>query len=120
MTSLISASFSKSPFAPVYELTRGDTIKSVHFGAIAVVDAAGDLLAWYGDPGAVTFLRSTAKPFQALPFFENGGPEAFRLSMAERAILCASHSGTDEHLATVRSIQEKTGISEIGAAVRCS
>jgi len=60
----------------------------------------------------VTFLRSSAKPFQALPFFENGGPEQFKLTTAEKAILCASHSGTDEHEATVRSIQEKAGIAE--------
>ncbi|MCC7130038.1 MAG: hypothetical protein B6D39_05615 [Anaerolineae bacterium UTCFX2] len=101
-----------SPYSPVYELTRGGTVESIHYGAAAVVDAAGNLLASYGNPEAVTFLRSTAKPFQALPFFENDGPQVFGLNTAEQAIICASHSGTDAHLATVLSIQEKAGISE--------
>ncbi len=101
-----------APYLPVYELTRGNTVESIHYGAAAVVDVAGNLLAWYGDPDATTFLRSTAKPFQALPFFENNGPQVFGLNAAEQAIICASHSGTDEHLATILSIQEKVGISE--------
>jgi L-asparaginase II len=100
------------PYLPIYELTRGDTVESIHFGAAAVVDADGRLLYSYGDPSAVTFLRSTAKPFQALPFFESGGPQKFNLNSDEKAIICASHSGTDEHVATVRSIQTKAGIEE--------
>jgi L-asparaginase II len=103
---------SNSPFLPVFELTRGGTVESVHFGAAAVVDAAGRLIAWYGDPEAVTFLRSSAKPFQALPFFEKNGPDYFHFSLPEQAILCASHSGTDMHLATVQSIQAKAGFDE--------
>lgn len=101
-----------SPYLPVYELTRGGTVESIHYGAAAVVDSAGNLLAWYGDPEAVTFLRSTAKPFQALPFFEHNGPQIFGLNTAEQAIVCASHSGTDEHLAAILCIQEKAGINE--------
>ncbi len=38
--------------------------------------------------------------------------EHFGLTLQEVALLCASHSGTDEHLAVVRSIQRKTGVSE--------
>lgn len=101
-----------SPYQPVFELTRGGTVESIHYGAVAVVDASGALLAWYGDPEAVTFMRSSAKPFQAIPFFENDGPEFFQFSLPEQAILCASHSGTDEHVATIQSLQKKAGISE--------
>ncbi|MEJ2348590.1 MAG: asparaginase [Anaerolineales bacterium] len=101
-----------APYSPVFELTRGETIESIHFGAIAIVDVEGRLVAKHGDPSAVTFLRSSAKPFQALPFIEKGGAAAFELSAAEIALICASHSGTDEHVATVRSIQEKSGVRE--------
>lgn len=101
-----------SPYLPLFELTRGKTIESVHFGAIAVVDACGHTIASYGDPQAVTFLRSTAKPFQALPFIENGGQAHYNLSPREIALICASHSGTDEHVAVARSIQAKTGVAE--------
>ncbi|MFM8320808.1 MAG: asparaginase [Chloroflexota bacterium] len=101
-----------TPYRPIFELTRGGTVESIHDGAVAVVDAHGRLVAWYGDPQAVTFLRSSAKPFQALPFVEHGGPQALGLTQKELALICASHSGTDEHVATARSIQAKAGFSE--------
>jgi L-asparaginase II len=103
---------SLSPYLPLFEVTRGGVVESVHFGAIAVVDACGSLVASYGNPQAVTFLRSTAKPFQALPFIENGGQKLYNLSLREIALMCASHSGTDEHVAVVQGIQAKTGVAE--------
>jgi L-asparaginase II len=103
---------SDHPYQNLFELTRGETVESVHAGAIAVVDVFGNLLAWHGDPEAVTFLRSSAKPFQALPFIEHGGHVFFRLTQKEIALLCASHNGADDHAATAASIQAKAGISE--------
>ena len=99
-------------YQPIFELTRGDTVESIHNGAVAVVDVYGNLIASYGDPNALTFLRSSAKPFQALPFFEHQGPSMFQLTSQEKAVICASHSGTDEHVAVVRSIQKKAGVDE--------
>lgn len=99
-------------YAPCYLLSRGDTAESIHFGAIAVVMNNGEKVAWHGDPGIVTFLRSTAKPFQALPFIAQGGDKQFHLTKREIAILCASHSGTDVHKANVESIQAKIGVAE--------
>jgi L-asparaginase II len=99
-------------YRPVLEVTRGKTVETIHFGAIAVVDSMGKLIASHGDPSIVTFLRSSAKPFQALPFMEYGGQEAFGLTPKEVALICSSHSGTDEHVATVVGIQKKTGVAE--------
>ena len=99
-------------YLPLFELTRGRIVESIHFGAIAVVDAQGGLIASYGDPQAVSYLRSTAKPFQALPFIENDGHKYYNLSQPEIAVMCASHSGTDEHVAVVQSMQAKSGVSE--------
>jgi L-asparaginase II len=99
-------------YLPMVELTRGSIVESFHTGAVAVVDAEGRLVASYGDVDALTFLRSSAKPFQALPFIESGGDQAFDLSGPEVAVICASHSGTDEHVAVVESIQKKIGVSE--------
>jgi L-asparaginase II len=101
-----------SSYQPLFQLTRGDIVESIHFGAIAVVDSSGSMVAWYGDPWLVTFTRSSAKPFQALPFLEDGGMAHFGLTLQEVALICASHSGTDEHLAVVQSIQNKVGVSE--------
>jgi L-asparaginase II len=97
---------------PLAEVVRGNIVESVHLGAVAVVDVQGKLLLSYGNPDAVTFLRSSSKPFQALPFVEAGGVEHYGLSGRELAAMCASHTGTDEQVAVVRSLQQKTGVSE--------
>lgn len=99
-------------YQPIFELLRGETVESVHHGAVAVVDVYGNLVAHYGDPGLVTFLRSSAKPFQVLPFLEHGGQAYYGLSQREIAVMCASHSGTDQHVETIRGIQAKAGLSE--------
>lgn len=100
------------PYQPIWETTRGQITESVHFGAVAVVEATGRLLASYGDPYLVTFLRSSAKPLQALPFLELGGDQTYHLTSKEIAILCASHAGTEEHVSVIKSIQDKVGIQE--------
>lgn len=102
----------RTGYQPIYELTRGDTVESIHYGAIAVVNSSGQLIAHFGDPNRVTFLRSSAKPFQVMPFLEHGGQSFYQLSQREIAIMCASHSGTDQHVATVRGIQARTGFGE--------
>ncbi len=96
---------------PLFELTRGRIVESQHYGAFAVVDAHGKLLAAHGDPNLVTYLRSTAKPFQALPFIERGGDSHFGFSPKELALMCASHSGTEEHVETVKAMQSKAGVT---------
>ncbi|MBN1667938.1 MAG: asparaginase, partial [Anaerolineales bacterium] len=99
-------------YLPVLELTRGGMVESVHFGAFCVVDAQGQLLAAHGDPQLVTFLRSSAKPFQALPFIEKGGGDYWDFSPKQIAIMCASHSGTDDHFETIRQMQAKIQVSQ--------
>jgi L-asparaginase II len=87
-------------------------VESVHYGCIAVVDSSGKLIASQGDPNMVTFLRSSAKPFQALPFVERGGVEHFKFTPQELSIACASHEGSDMHVQTVEEMQKKVGIDE--------
>ncbi len=101
-----------SPFEILVEVTRGPLVESVHHGAFAVVDTAGNLLASTGDPQYITYLRSSSKPLQALPLLERGGEVAFNLSDAEIALTCASHSGTDLHFDTVSALQARIGFSE--------
>ena len=97
---------------PLFETTRGDLVESVHHGSIAVADSNGKLIASYGDPQTVAFLRSSAKPFQALPFVERGGVEHFGFTPRELAIVCASHEGSNLHVQTVQDMQKKIGIAE--------
>ncbi len=101
-----------NPFSPLVELTRGPLVESIHFGALAIVDASGKLVAGVGDTNLVANLRSSAKPLQAIPLVENGGVERFGLTDREVAITCASHSGTDEHVSVLKSAQAKIGVHE--------
>lgn len=103
-----------SPFnyVPLVELTRGPIVECIHYGAYAVVDPTGKVVQSAGDPELVTFLRSSAKPFQILAFVEAGGVDAFHLSERELAVMCASHHGTDEHVKVISGIQQKIGVSE--------
>jgi L-asparaginase II len=96
----------------LFEVTRGNIVESAHYGSIAIVDASGKLISSYGDPKAVAFLRSSAKPFQVLPFVEHGGVEYFQFTPRELSISCASHEGSDLHVQTVQGIQERIGVDE--------
>jgi L-asparaginase II len=97
---------------PLLELTRNGTLESTHYGSIAIVDSNGALLYSIGDPQTVAFLRSSAKPFQALPFVERGGMEHFGFTPRELALSCASHETAQMHLEAVAALQSKIGIRE--------
>jgi len=100
------------PAQPVFEVTRGEIVESVHYGSIAVVDSTGRMTASHGDPKAVAFLRSSAKPFQALPFVERGGAEHFGFTPRELSLACSSHEGSDTHVQAVEDLQRKIGVAE--------
>jgi len=74
-----------------------------------VVDEDGALLALLGDPGLPVYLRSTAKPFQAMPLLAAGGEREFRLGDDEIALLCASHGGEPRHVRVVRRMLARGG-----------
>jgi L-asparaginase II len=87
--------------------TRGDVVEARHVvHAVAVRDGAVVLEA--GDPGLVCFLRSSAKPLQALAAVR-ARPD---LSEEEVAIACASHLARPEQLAAVRTLLAKAPADE--------
>ena len=77
---------SLNEYLPVLELTRGKTVESIHYGAFAIVDSRGKLLAHHSSPEIITFLRSSAKPFQAMPLIEGGGAKHWGFTTKETAI----------------------------------
>ena len=97
---------------PVVAVTRGGRVESVHRGSIAVVAEDGTLLAWAGDPRQPTWLRSSAKPFQLIPFLASGGEERFDLSTEEIALAAASHSGEPAHARLAAALLAKGGFTE--------
>ena len=94
------------------EVVRGETVESIHRGHLIVVDGAGETLCSLGNPETVTFWRSSAKAFQAIPFLRNGAADAFGYTEKEIALACGSHSGERIHTETARQMLEKIGLSE--------
>jgi L-asparaginase II len=91
--------------APVIaRVRRGGEVESRHRGDAAVVGEDGRLLAECGDPSLKVFLRSAAKPFQALPLLEAGGVERFHLTASDVALICASHGGEPRHVRGARRL----------------
>ena len=92
---------------PLIETTRGGTPECLHFGAVAVTDTTGRVLASAGDPHWFTFTRSTLKALQALPFMEADGPRKMGFTRENIAMMCASHSGEPMHVAQVQEMQKR-------------
>ena len=100
-----------SPPPILARVWRGDRVESVHRGSVAVVDEDGRLIAGAGAPRGGIYLRSAAKPFQAMPLLEAGGEKAFRLGGDEIALLCASHGGEPRHVRGTERILRRGGFS---------
>jgi L-asparaginase II len=100
-----------SPPPILARVWRGKRVESVHRGSVAVVDEDGTLVAAAGVPRGGIYLRSAAKPFQAMPLLEAGGEKAFRLGSDEIALLCASHGGEPRHVRVARRLLDRGGFS---------
>jgi L-asparaginase II len=98
--------------APLVEVRRGAITESRHRGHVVAVDGDGVIVARLGTPETVTFMRSSAKPLQAVPLLTSGAAERFRLDERELALACASHSGQDLHAETVAGMLRKIGLDE--------
>jgi L-asparaginase II len=91
----------------VVEVVRGEVVEARHRAhAVAVSD--GKIVAACGDVALLTYLRSAAKPLQALPLVR-ARPD---LDDAEIAIASASHLARPDQLALVRSLLVKAPASE--------
>ena len=92
-------------------VSRGSVVESTHRVHAVVVDQSGVIRHW-GNPGLPIWLRSAAKPFQALPLVEDGAADHFRVSEEEIALCCGSHNSEEAHIAVARSILRKAGVAE--------
>lgn len=99
------------------EITRGSMIESRHRGFIAVVDAAGAIVASLGAIGTLACFRSAAKPFQTIPIITSGAAARYGFTPRELAVIAGSHSGESAHLETVLSILNKIALDE--SALQC-
>ena len=99
------------------QVIRGETVESIHRGHLIVVDGDGKTLFSLGSPETVTFWRSSAKAFQAIPFLRNGAADRFGYTEKEIALACGSHSGEKIHVETAAEMLERICLNE--ADLRC-
>lgn len=103
--------------APLVEVTRGSIVESRHRGHVVAVDGDGQIVARLGAPEVVTYLRSSAKPLQAVPLVSTGAADRFDFTPQELAVACGSHSGEPIHEETVAAMLRKIGLGE--GALKC-
>ena len=89
----------------VVRVHRGSAVESEHRVAWALSGGDDDL-------GPPVFVRSAAKPFQALAAVRAGLPERLGLGADHLAIACASHGGGDAHVVRVRELLRAAGCAE--------
>ncbi|HVR77573.1 MAG TPA: asparaginase [Acidimicrobiia bacterium] len=93
--------------------TRSGLVETYHQGAVAVVSGDGDLIASSGEIDRPFFLRSAAKPFQAVVSQLEGAA----LQPVELALAAASHDGEPVHVAVVESMLAASGLDS--SDLRC-
>lgn len=104
--------------APVLvEVTRDPLVESRHRGMISIVDGDHRIIAELGDTSFRTYLRSSAKPHQAISVVASGAADHYGLEPRHLAVMAGSHSGEPIHVSCVREILVKTGLDE--SVVRC-
>jgi L-asparaginase II len=102
---------------PLVEVRRGGITESRHRGHIVVVEPPANIVRHLGAPETVTFLRSSAKPFQAMPLLVSGAADRFGFTDEEVALACASHNGEPIHTKLAASMLEKIGLGP--EALKC-
>ncbi|MHC6180436.1 asparaginase [Clostridium sp. JNZ X4-2] len=95
----------------VVKVTREPLVESVHRADIAVVGSNGNLVCSLGDAHKFAYMRSAAKPIQALEVILSGASDKFSFTDEEISIMCGSHYGEEFHRKTVEKILEKLGLN---------
>lgn len=104
-------------FTTLVEEYRGGLLENVHYGAISVVNEKGEILYKTGNPEHMTYLRSAAKPFQALPVMMRRIDEVYGLTSKEASLFTASHRGETFHIEALESLFQKMELNE--ESLRC-
>ena len=94
------------------EQYRGSVLENVHLGVLCGVNEYGEVIFEVGNADHPAFLRSAAKPFQAIPVVQHQVVEKFGLTGEEAALFAASQRGEAYQLRALESILTKTGLSE--------
>jgi len=102
---------------PLVEVKRGSITESRHRGHVVAIEPDGNVIASLGAAQNVTFLRSSAKPLQALPLLLSGAADRFGFTDREVALACGSHNGEPIHTELAASMLRKIGLGP--EALKC-
>jgi L-asparaginase II len=94
-------------FGPVAVTDRSGFDESVHHGAVVVV-VGGEVVHAVGDADVEIYPRSSNKPMQADAMLGVG----LEVDDEQLALACASHDGTERHIAVVRKVLDGAGLDE--------
>ncbi len=103
-------------YETLVSLTRGGRDESRHAGAYCVVEG-GRVLRSRGAIDVPEFMRSAAKPFQAITVVRSDAPDRFGFTDEELAMVMGSHSGSPRHADNARAMLAKAGAD--AAWLRC-
>lgn len=99
---------------PLAEIIRNGMVESAHYGHLVILDSAGTNSFSRGDSQAPIFPRSSIKPIQARAMVKLG----LDIEPKLLALVIASHSGSDEHIAGVRALLAEFNLNE--NALQCA
>lgn len=88
--------------------TRDGFVESRHVGSAVVINPDGEIVAAHGDPNALVYPRSALKPFISVAVMTSG----VTLRGEDAAISTASHTGTALHVAKVRALLSRGGLTD--------
>ena len=89
------------------KVTRGDLVESLHLGHLIVLNADGSTYLSKGSPELPIYPRSAIKSLQTAAMLKAG----LRVEANELAIICASHSGSQNHIDLVTKMLTSRDIS---------
>jgi L-asparaginase II len=93
--------------AVLAKVTRGDLVESLHLGHLIALNADGSTYLSKGSPELPIYPRSAIKSLQAAAMLKAG----LKVELNELAIICASHSGSQNHIDLVTKMLTSRDIS---------
>jgi L-asparaginase II len=92
----------------IAEVIRAGLVESVHSGHLIELDQSGQVVKTIGSVHIPVYPRSSVKSLQASAMVRAG----LKLTPEQLAVVCASHSGSEEHFRVIRSILSDHGLFE--------
>lgn len=94
------------------EFIRDGLVEQEHWGLLVQVSSDGNVFKLGDDCDYPFYLRSCAKPLQAVLIVDFGIDDAFNMTSEEIALCCASHAGEERHAKVAKGFLKKIGLDE--------